>query len=263
MPDVAVRVELAQPRVDLRLTFVFEAVSLRLVAVGDPILARLAVDDQILHERDVQTAVVERDVVERHFASPILVADGRDVSVPVELNVLVAVGLTGAVFVPILAWPNFPADDSEDAALDGWVRGGELSEDALGDGRRRQLVSVFRGVVSALELRRAQVLALVFGLVCSRVRRHRLHRGIGRNAARDSEQSGACERGRDDRLHASPSTITGCCNRLPSSMTASPSSLKRPVKNQSTARGKITCSPAWTRATRDSIGSPGRTAIRY
>src|SRR6185369_5266409 len=95
---------------------------LRLLAVRDPILAGLAVEYQVLHERDVHATVVERDVVERHFAPPILVAHRRDVSVPIELNVLVAVGLACAVLVPILAGSDFAVDDGEDAALDGRVR---------------------------------------------------------------------------------------------------------------------------------------------
>src|SRR4051794_7422542 len=133
MLDVAMRRQLAKPRVDLRLAVVVEAVGLCLRAIRDPILAGFAIEYQILHERDVQTSRIDRNVVEGDFAPPLFVADDRNVSAPIELDVPITVGLTRAVFVPVLARSNLAADHREHAALDGWVRRRELTKDAFGD----------------------------------------------------------------------------------------------------------------------------------
>ncbi len=224
------------------------AVALARVLVREPVVARVLRDDHVAHQRDLHAAAVERAIVERNFAAR---------AVP---SLTIATLRCQSNSMCRLSSPfRLPSSDQNSigrirpSTRRKWLRsttgfGLASFQEPFGEGVRREFVGVARRVVGHLELARAETLALVFDFVNGGVGRDR--RICRRRAAARGEgheaRGGVLHptlRSLASRIHASPSKITGFGSGLPSSMTAPRSSLKRPVANQSTARGRIMCSP--------------------
>ena len=139
------------------------------------------------------------------------------------------------------------------AALDGRIRAREL-EQPLRQHARAELVEVAIGEVAHAEFGGAGFFAFVNGAVRRRVRCHGRVFGALRFVRRHGESG---DYPPTSHVTASSSSIdTGPASARPSSMTEPPASLKRPAANQATARGRMMCSPMWTRAVSDSLVSP-------
>src|SRR5690606_28244454 len=96
------------------------------VVVREHVGGRLAGRRKIAHERYLHAAAIERARLERHLASAVRFAHGRDLPLPIEDDMGVVLAFAAAVLVPEFERHDAAALDLELAALDHGIRAREL-----------------------------------------------------------------------------------------------------------------------------------------